>query len=114
MQVRGTALNRELAELVSLTPERARVRRRRKAPGLSAIQEVDVLVEDVAVGDIVVVRPGERIPVDGVVRDGSSSVDQAPITGESTPVDASPGDDVFAGTLNVQGLLVIEAISTPG
>ena len=66
------------------------------------------------VGDLVVVRPGERIPVDGVVREGASAVDQAPITGESTPVDKIVGDDVFAGTLNGQGLLVVEATTAPG
>jgi Cd2+/Zn2+-exporting ATPase len=105
---------RELGELVSLAPERARVRRRQSSPGLPVFEEVDVLVDDVAVGDVVVVRPGERVPVDGVVREGSSSVDQAPITGESTPVDASVGDAVFAGTLNAQGLLLVEATSAPG
>ena len=105
---------RELAELVSLTPDRARVRRRQESSGLPIVQEVEVLVEEVVVGDLVIVRPGERIPVDGVVREGSSSVDQAPITGESTPVDKAPGDDVFAGTLNAQGLLLIEATVEPG
>ena len=105
---------RELAELVSLAPERARVRRSQTSAGLPVLEEVEILVAEVAVGDLVVVRPGERIPVDGVVRDGSSSVDQSPITGESTPVDRAPGDQVFAGTLNAQGLLLVEATVAPG
>ena len=56
-----------------------------------------------------VVRPGERLPLDGVVVSGASSVDQAPITGESVPVDKQPDDEVFAGTLNVQGALTVSA-----
>jgi P-type E1-E2 ATPase len=61
----------------------------------------------VQVGDIVIVRPGERIPVDGVVVSGHSSVNQAPLTGESVPVEKSEGDEVFAGTLNEFGVLAI-------
>ena len=105
---------RELAGLVSLAPETARVRRGRGRGALAVAEEVEVPVAEVLVGDLVVVRPGERIPVDGVVNDGSSAVDQAPITGESTPVDKAPGDHVFAGTLNGQGLLLIEATAAPG
>ena len=67
--------------------------------------EVAVAVEQVAVGDVVVVRPGERIPVDGVVVSGRSAVDQSPITGESVPVDKAPGSDVFAGTINGEGAI---------
>jgi Cd2+/Zn2+-exporting ATPase len=59
-----------------------------------------------------VVRPGERLPLDGVVVSGSSSVDQAPITGESVPVDKQPGDEVFAGTLNTTGSVVVK-VSRP-
>ncbi len=66
-----------------------------------------VPVGAVAVGDQVVVRPGERLPVDGTVVAGASSIDQSPITGESVPVDVTAGADVFAGTLNVQGALTI-------
>lgn len=105
---------RELAGLVALTPPTARVRRSRGAGPLAVFEEVEIDVADVCVGDVVVIRPGERVPVDGTVRDGSSSVDQAPITGESTPVDKAVGDAVFAGTLNVQGLLVVRADSAPG
>ena len=105
---------RELASLVSLAPETARVRRRQGSGPLALVQEIEIDVADVVVGDAVVIRPGERVPVDGVVREGVSAVDQAPITGESTPVDKAVGDAVFAGTLNAQGLLVAEATTAPG
>ncbi len=113
----GRAVNRarrELEELVSLTPERARVRRRSEGGGLPVLEETEVPVAEVVVGDLVVVRPGERVPVDGLVRDGASAVDQAPITGESTPVDKAAGDQVFAGSLNGPGLLLVEATVAPG
>ena len=113
----GRAVNRarrELASLVSLTPEMARVRRRQGTGAFALVEETEIPVEDVAMGDLVVIRPGERIPVDGVVREGSSAVDQAPITGESTPIDKVADDPVFAGTLNGQGLLVIETTTAPG
>ena len=105
---------RELASLVSLAPETARVRRKQGEGSFALIEEVEVPVAELAVADLVVVRPGERVPVDGVVREGASAVDQAPITGESTPVDKAVGDSVFAGTLNVQGLLVVETTTRPG
>jgi len=66
-------------------------------------QEVEIPVEEVLVGDIVVVRPGERIPVDGIVLEGDSSVDQSMITGESIPVEKHPGDEVIGGTINQTG-----------
>lgn len=71
-------------------------------------REERVRVEDVRVGDRVLVRPGKRVPVDGVVVEGRSAVDQSTLTGESVPVDKGPGDDVFAGTLNQHGALVVE------
>ena len=66
-----------------------------------------VPVELLAVGDLVRVRPGERIPADGVVVEGTSAVDQSPITGESMPADKAPGDDCFAGTVNGPGALLL-------
>ena len=105
---------RNLAGLVSLTPDVARVRRRNGDGPFALIEEVEVPVAEVVVGDLVMVRPGERIPVDGVLREGTSAVDQAPITGESTPVDKLAGDDVYAGTLNGQGLLLVETTTAPG
>ena len=101
--------------LAKLAPERAMVRR----DGTT----VDIAVEDLAVGDLVLVKPNERLPADGVVARGQSSVDQAPVTGESVPVDKRPAPDaqaalkafdkapaahrVFAGTINGPGALEI-------
>ncbi len=72
-------------------------------------QELEIAIDDVRVGDVVIVRPGEKIPVDGVVVDGRSSVDEAMITGESMPVGKGPGDKVVGATINKQGLLKFEA-----
>jgi Cd2+/Zn2+-exporting ATPase len=67
-----------------------------------------VPVEALDIGDLILVKPGERIPMDGVVRAGHSAVNQAPITGESVPVEKEAGDEVFAGTINGEGALEIE------
>ena len=72
-------------------------------------QEVDVPVEEVRAGEFVIVRPGEKIPVDGVVTSGRSAVDESMITGESLPVDKAEGDEVIGATLNKQGLLTVRA-----
>lgn len=69
--------------------------------------EVRVPVETLEIGDRLRVRPGERIPADGVIVEGISAVDQSAITGESIPVDKTPGDDCFAGTVNGQGALLL-------
>jgi Cd2+/Zn2+-exporting ATPase len=90
-----------LRELVELAPEQATV--------LRDGEERTVPVEEIVVGDTVLVRPGEKVPVDGVVRDGKSAVDQSPITGESVPVDKTTDDDVYAGTLNEDGYLEVAA-----
>jgi Cd2+/Zn2+-exporting ATPase len=92
-----------LRELMELSPETATVKR-------DGTEET-VPVERVAVGDRVVVRPGEKIPTDGVVREGTSAVDQAPITGESVPVDKGEGSEVYAGTVSQNGYLEIEVAS---
>ncbi len=72
-------------------------------------QEIEVPVDQVQVGDIVLVRPGEKIPVDGVVIEGRSTVDESMLTGESLPVEKGPGDTVIGATLNKQGFLRFEA-----
>lgn len=81
----------------------------RTAQVIRNAQEMEVPVDQVAVGDIVLVRPGEKIPVDGVVIEGSTSVDESMLTGESMPVKKSPGDPVIGATLNKQGFIRFEA-----
>ena len=92
-----------LRELIALSPDEATVRRDRETRR--------VPVEAVGVGETVLVEPGEKIPMDGVVRAGGSAVDQSPITGESVPVDKGPGDEVYAGTVADGGYLEVEATS---
>jgi Cu2+-exporting ATPase len=75
-------------------------------------QEEDVKVGDLRRGDVVLVRPGESVPVDGVVRRGASDVDEAMITGESRPVKKGEGDEVIAGTINGEGSLRVEVVGT--
>ena len=89
-----------IAALGKLTPKSARVRRDGR--------ERELPVDEVQRGDIVVVRPGERIPVDGELVGGASSVDQSAVTGESLPVEKKAGDDIFAGTVNGEGALEVE------
>ena len=91
---------RSIRALLDLAPQTATVRRNG--------EEVTVPVAELQVGDQVVVRPGERIAVDGTVVAGASSVNQAPITGESMPVEKLPGSPVFSGTLNESGRLEIK------
>ncbi len=71
--------------------------------------EIEIPVEEVVPGDLVLVRPGEKIPVDGIVRAGESAVDESMLTGESMPVDKRPGDEVFGATLNRTGAFRFEA-----
>jgi Cd2+/Zn2+-exporting ATPase len=86
-----------LQELLEMTPETATVRRDGEQTAVPARE-----VED---GEIVIVKPGEKIPVDGDVVDGESAVNQAPVTGESAPVHKAGGDEVYAGTVNQEGAL---------
>jgi Cu+-exporting ATPase len=71
--------------------------------------EADIPVEQVMVGDVIIVRPGEKIPVDGVVLEGSTTIDQSMITGESLPIERGVGDEVIGATLNKQGLIKFQA-----
>ena len=101
----GKARN-AIAALADLTPPTARV----VADG----REVEVPVGEVRVGQVVLVLPGERVPTDGTVRSGASSVNQAPITGESVPVEKGPGAEVYAGTVNGEGALEVVTTRAAG
>jgi heavy metal translocating P-type ATPase len=94
--------SRAITKLLELGAKQARVVRDGS--------EVMVDVGDVVVGDTVVVLPGEKIPTDGRIISGSSSVDESMLTGESMPVDKAPGDDAFGATINQQGRLEIEVV----
>jgi Cd2+/Zn2+-exporting ATPase len=97
---------RAIQSLLKLFPRTAVVKR--------VHGEEELPVEQVAIGDIVVIRPGERIPLDGEVVSGVSSVDQSPITGESLPVTKQSGDPVFAGTFNQRGALEVRVTKLVG
>ncbi len=87
-------------KLGDLAPKTALVRRDGK--------EVELSVDELALDDLVIVRPGVRLPVDGEIVTGASAINQAPVTGESVPVEKSPGDKVFAGTINGDGALEVK------
>jgi Cu+-exporting ATPase len=72
-------------------------------------REMDIPVEEVAIGDLVVVRPGEKVPVDGLVQEGHSSIDESMVTGESIPVEKNPGDQVIGATINKTGSFKFKA-----
>jgi Cu+-exporting ATPase len=90
-----------IKRLLGLQPKVARVRR--------GGAEIDLPVEEVTVGDLIIVRPGEKIPVDGIVREGYSSVDESMLTGESLPTEKAPGASVVGASLNKTGSFVFEA-----
>jgi len=90
-----------IRRLVGLKPRTARV--------IRGGQELDIPVEEVLKGDLLLVRPGEKIPTDGIVRSGSSAVDESMLTGESVPVNKEPGAEVFGATLNRSGSFTFEA-----
>lgn len=96
--------SRALEEMVKLLPSTAHL--------LKNSSVVDVPVEELKPGDRVLVKPGEKIPVDGVVTEGHSSVNEAMLTGESKPVEKKPGDGVIAGAINGEGSLVVEVART--
>jgi len=96
----GERAKRSIASLMEIASEVATVKKDGK--------EVKVPIDEVEVDERIVVRPGEKIPLDGVVINGISSVDQSPITGESVPVTKHAGDEVYAGTINNEGFLEIK------
>ncbi|MED0892173.1 heavy metal translocating P-type ATPase [Aneurinibacillus migulanus] len=95
--------SKDIASLMDIKPETALLYKDGK--------ESQIKIEELNIGDFVIVKPGERIPADGIVREGVSSVNQASITGESIPVEKEVEDSVFAGTLNGEGALIIEVTS---
>jgi Cd2+/Zn2+-exporting ATPase len=95
---------KDISSLMALKPEMAL----RIEDGRMALVSIDEL----KVSDLILVKPGELIPADGIIQKGSSAVNQASITGESVPVDKAEGDEVFAGTLNGEGVLYIEVTQT--
>lgn len=90
-----------IKKLIGLQPKTARI--------IRDGNEIDIPVEEVSTGDIVVVRPGEKIPVDGIIKGGYSSVDESMVTGESLPVEKKSGDSVIGATINKTGTFKFEA-----
>jgi Cu+-exporting ATPase len=95
-----------ISQLMELTPDKATLV---KNPGAENEEQDTILVSDIETGDLILVRPGERVPVDGIVRKGHSSVDESMLTGESLPVSKEEGDKVIGGTLNKNGMLRVSA-----
>lgn len=90
-----------IKKLIGLQPKTARIIRNG--------QEMEIEIANVQVGDLIIVRPGEKIPVDGVVKDGHSTVDESMLTGESMPIEKKAGSNVFGATINKNGMLQFEA-----
>jgi Cd2+/Zn2+-exporting ATPase len=98
----GESARRAIRSLINITPKEAVV--------IEGGEEYRRPIADISPGDRLLVKPGERIPVDAVVERGLAAVDESTITGESIPVEKSPGDEVFSGTLNQNGVLQIRAV----
>ena len=96
---------RNIRGLMQLAPDTARM--------LHGTKEETVATQQLKVGDRILIKPGELIPTDGIVKEGASTVNQAPITGESVPVEKALGDEAFAGTINGSGALVLELHKSP-
>jgi len=90
---------KSLQKLVDMAPKTARVKR--------PSGEVEVPVEEVNIGDILLIRPGEKVAMDGVIVKGESAINESTITGESIPAEKGPGDEVYAGTININGFLEV-------
>ena len=97
---------KSIAKLMDIRPDSATV--------IREDQEIEVSPDEVEVGEIIIVKPGEKIPLDGVIIDGRSTVNQAALTGESAPVDKAYSDNVISGTLNLTGVIKIRTTSTFG
>ena len=91
---------KSIGKLLHLAPETARVKRDNN--------EIELHTHEIKIGDITIIRPGEKIPLDGKVINGQSSVNESPITGESLPAEKSEGDNVYAGTMNEEGYFEVE------
>ncbi|MCG2746821.1 MAG: heavy metal translocating P-type ATPase [Desulfobulbaceae bacterium] len=90
-----------ISQLMQLAPDKATL--------IRGEQQQEILVDEILVDDLLFIRPGERLPIDGVIEKGTSSVDQSMLTGESLPVQKGPGDEVVGGTLNKNGILHVRA-----
>lgn len=99
-KARGRA-TKEIMKLLQLGAKKARV--------LRGKEEIEIAIEEVKVGDVIIVKPGEKIPTDGLVIKGESSVDESMVTGESMPVDKNKGSNVIGATINQDGILYIKA-----
>jgi Cd2+/Zn2+-exporting ATPase len=97
---------RTIESLMELAPDRATVRRNGA--------QVEVDPSDISPGEVIIVRPGERIPLEGSILDGTTSVDESPITGEAMPVPKDVGAQVFAGTLNEEGMIEVRVTKPKG
>ncbi|HSQ21344.1 MAG TPA: heavy metal translocating P-type ATPase, partial [Coriobacteriia bacterium] len=97
---------RSIRDLMALAPEQARIRR--------GGAEIMVPPAEVVPGETMLVRPGERVPLDGVIVSGASAFDESPVTGESVPRDRAGGDPVFAGSLNTTGLVEVRVTASAG
>ena len=103
LEIRAKGKSSEaIKKLIGLQAKTARIIRDGK--------EVDIPVEEVVLEDVVIVRPGEKVPVDGVIVEGSSSIDESMITGESIPVEKHTGDEIIGATINKTGSFKFKAI----
>ena len=104
--IAGGRSRKSISNLMDIRPDSATV--------IRDGEEITVSPDEVEVGELIVIRPGEKIPLDGIVEDGSSSVNTAALTGESAPVDVAYSDNVISGTVNLTGVLKVKTTSTFG
>ncbi|MFM8305531.1 MAG: heavy metal translocating P-type ATPase, partial [Microcystis aeruginosa] len=104
-QIALAKTDRNIRSLMAMTPDTARL--------ITGDSEKEVPIKQLHIGDTVLVKPGELIPIDGIIMEGNSPINQAPITGESLPVDKTIGEEVFAGTLNGAGVLRLKVETPP-